>query len=192
MPSDAFRKQATSPSSLEGRRLWYIGQAEALCYLVARGKLAAWLLVPKVYLSDVRAAVAESHCACVVSEQAGGWAEVWVYYRPLAAELIGALPVVRALLPAAVSDWYVGSLCGYSTPAIESYIAGGEGREPLSGEFRDEGPGDAGLIAGTTRRQRLALVDDDRVAAVATLVASRLRGAFTRLVGHVHRLLSSG
>lgn len=77
------------------RGLWYIGQAEALSYLVARGKLAAWLLVPTAHVPDVRAAVAESHCACLVTEQAGGWAEVWVYHRPLAAELIGALPRVR-------------------------------------------------------------------------------------------------
>jgi len=176
---------------MRDRKLWYIGQAEALCYLVARGKLTAWLLVPRAYIPDVRAVVAESHCACLVTEQAGDWAEVWVYYRPLAAELIGALPLVRALLPAAVSDWYVGSLCGYSTPAIESYIAGREGQEPLSGELRDEGPGDAGLVAYTAGRKSLALVDDDGVSAPATLIASRLRGAFTRLVGHVHRLLSS-
>jgi len=114
-----------SPSPAEDRRLWYIGQTEALCYLVARGKLTAWLLTPTTYLSRVRAAVAENHCACSVTKRAGGWAEVWAYYRLLAAELIAALPVVRALLPAAVSDWYVGSLCGYSTPVIEAYIAGG-------------------------------------------------------------------
>ena len=144
------------------RELWYIGQVEALCYLVARGKLAAWLLVPTIYLPDIRAAVADNRCGCRVFQQAGCWAAVWVYYRPLAAELIAALPSVRALLPAAVSDWYVGSLCGYSTPAIEAYIAGGEGREPLSGQLRDEGPGDSRLVACTARRQGFTLVDDDR------------------------------
>ena len=69
MPKSAFRKEATRPSPPQDRRLWYAGQAEAYAYLVARGELAAWFLVPRVYLPDIRGAIVGHRCTCRVGDQ---------------------------------------------------------------------------------------------------------------------------
>jgi len=108
---------------IEGRS-WYLGNVCALCYLVERGKLAAWLLVPTRYLAEVQKTISQDGCSCKVTEtEQSEWSEVWIYSTPLAAELIEAVPHVRASLPKAVAEWYLGQLFGYSDAAIEAYIA---------------------------------------------------------------------
>ena len=165
------------------RRAWYLGRVEELCYLVARGKLAAWVQVPGNCLADVTQQIAGSDCRYEVSAGERGWGEVWIYRRPLAGELLRALPAVQTHLPAAVAAWFMGTLLGYSVPAIEAYLEGSEGREYLR-EFGNEGPGNTGLVARTARGQGLALVHDDGVPATATLVPSGLGGTLSRTKRH--------
>jgi hypothetical protein len=99
--------------------------------MVKRGKLAARLLVPIGELEAATRAVRDEGLHYAVEEADCGWHGLWIWDKPLAGELIDALPLVSAHLPARVYCWYIGSLFGYSVEAIEAHLR----------ELGDENPG---------------------------------------------------
>lgn len=109
--------------------------------MVKCGKLAAWLLVPQDSLEGVVSLAEEYEVQCTTEPSEIGWYGVWIWEKPLAGELIRALPTVRDRLPTTVYHWYMGSLFSYSAEAIETFLR----------EFGNEGPRDAGLVAVATR-----------------------------------------
>lgn len=97
-----------------------LGEIDANCYMVQRGKPAAMIPVQERFLDTVTQVITETHGLSVYVEGlALGWANVWVYQYP------HILHVIKALQqgPETVFEhWILGKLFGYSEEAIQDFL----------------------------------------------------------------------
>jgi hypothetical protein len=104
----------------ERRKAWVMGQVEVYSYLVARGKPAACLMVPRACRQAALQVVQSEGCRSHVEEiPQAEWVNLWIYQKPFILEVIKSLPVARSCLPASAQRWYEGCLFGYSLEKIE-------------------------------------------------------------------------
>ncbi len=104
------------------RPSWHMGQVDGYRYALKCGKPTALLTVPEDSLDAVTEWLEIDGLHHSTKKVCDGWYSVWMWKSPLAAELIKALPIVEAQLPATVVDWYLGCLFGYPFEDIETYI----------------------------------------------------------------------
>jgi hypothetical protein len=102
---------------------WVLGQVDAYCYVVKRGKLAAWMIVPEEAIAPAIQAIEDEglHHTLEKAEEYGHG--LWIWEKPLAGELIAAEATILEHLPTNVYHWYLGALFGYSTESVEEYLA---------------------------------------------------------------------
>ncbi len=102
---------------------WILGQIDAYCFMVSRGKPAAQIMIPRELGCLALEAVHSSHDCYGFIEEAetdGEWCNLWIYKRPFMLEIIQARRKAEKYLPAALGFWLAGCLFGYSQEEIES------------------------------------------------------------------------
>lgn len=97
-----------------------LGQIDAYCYMVQRGKPASTIPVQERYLETVSRTVTETHGLNIYVEPLSeGWVNVWIYKYPHILQVIQALQQA----PKTVFDhWVLGKLFGYSEEAIHEFL----------------------------------------------------------------------
>lgn len=97
-----------------------LGEIDAYCYMVQRGKPAALLAVGQNCAEHVREYVKEAYDLQIfIDNLSDGWVQVWIYQHSHIREVIQALPRVPQT---AVDHWMLGKLLGYDEPAIAAFL----------------------------------------------------------------------
>lgn len=97
-----------------------MGQIDAYCYMVQRGKPAAAVQVLVDDLADALVAVQAGGCLGFTSAPEGEWVGLWIYQRPFMREIIETTIALDGLLPAKFAFWAAGCMFGYSLDAISA------------------------------------------------------------------------
>lgn len=101
-------------------RGYSMGQVDAACYEVSKGKPASVQAIRAQDVDDA-ASLAAAHGVgyYVTPNGVNGWVSFWVYKHPFLLDVIKGAPVS----PRTPSDhWYMGKLFGYSDEEIERFI----------------------------------------------------------------------
>lgn len=97
-----------------------LGQVDAYCYMVQRGKPAAMVAVQERHLAEVSQVITGVHKLNVYVEPLSeGWLSVWIY------KYSHILQVIKDLQQApktALDHWILGKLFGYSEEAIQEFF----------------------------------------------------------------------
>lgn len=122
---------------LEGKAELYVqgflaGQAVAYCERIKTGGgVAAQLVCPRNYASDLIALISEEGCASAVEEVNPERVSLWIYRDELVKRLIDELQSRREAA-SEVEIWSMGKLFGYADRSVLSFVA--EARSVSAGE----------------------------------------------------------
>lgn len=97
-----------------------LGQVDAYCYMVERGKPAALVPVQERWLEEVSRLVTDTYGLKVYTESlSDGWAGLWIYKYPHVLEVIKAM---RQAPQTVFDHWALGKLFGYTEEAIHEFL----------------------------------------------------------------------
>jgi len=95
-----------------------LGELQAYCYMVSRGKPVACLAVKSDESKEALEEILRHGLRGHIDDLGHGWKTVWVYKRPLMAYLIEKAPTGDDI----VCHWYWGKMFGYSDEEIERFL----------------------------------------------------------------------
>ncbi|MEW6661949.1 MAG: hypothetical protein ACOY9Y_09810 [Bacillota bacterium] len=96
-----------------------LGEIEAYCYMVKRGKPAAMVPTQTKNISGAVAIIERNDLRLYKEKLSEGWLTLWIYKYPHVLEIIKSLPQV----PKTVFDhWVLGKLFGYEEIAIQEFL----------------------------------------------------------------------
>lgn len=103
------------PASLT---LFLMSELHTYCYLVARGKPAAYIAVKQQHVEEAAQLIASEGLRSYIEPLNDEWVTLWIYRYPHILEVIKASPNE----PQSVyDDWILGKLFGYSEEAIGEF-----------------------------------------------------------------------